>query len=269
MIRESTGRGSTLGIASHPLTTRRATTHVEAYAFGMVSASDRAEQQRAEAECRELLDMLCVRGTTTFDRQYTRGEVIFEEGEHGNGLYFLTDGVVKLSKAYSAKEATLMLVGPWEIFGNVAFGRSTTYQHARAEALTHCWVRKVPKVFVERALKARPEAALRIASQLMRSQQRQCGEMVGYLLPYKVETRLAKLLVMLARRFGGEEEDGRLTFGLRLTQEDLAAMVLSTRESVSHALAILRQRGTLTIAGGRIVILDPTGLVEASAGPGL
>ena len=110
MIRESTGRGSTLGIASHPLTTRRATTHVEAYALGMVSASDRAEQQRAEAECRELLDMLCVRGTTTFDRQYTRGEVIFEEGEHGNGLYFLTDGVVKLSKAYSAKEATLMLV---------------------------------------------------------------------------------------------------------------------------------------------------------------
>ena len=265
MIRESTGRGSTLGIASHPLTTRRATTHVEAYAFGMVSASDRAEQ-RAEAECRELLDMLCVRGTTTFDRQYTRGEVIFEEGGHGDGLYFLTDGVVKLSKAYSAKEATLMLVGPWEIFGNVAFGRSTAYQHARAEALTNCWVRKVPKVFVERALKARPEAALRIASQLMRSQQRQCGEMVGYLLPYKVETRLAKLLVMLARRFGGEV-DGRLTFGLRLTQEDLAAMVLSTRESVSHALAMLRRRGTLTIAGGRIVILDPTSLVEASAGP--
>jgi hypothetical protein len=131
MIRESTGRGSTLGIASHPLTTRRATTHVEAYALGMVSASDRAEQQRAEAECRELLDMLCVRGTTTFDRQYTRGEVIFEEGEHGDGLYFLTDGVVKLSKAYSAKEATLMLVGPWEIFGNVAFGRSTAYQNAR------------------------------------------------------------------------------------------------------------------------------------------
>ena len=110
MIRESTGRGSTLGMASHPLTIRRATTHVEVYALGMVSAADRAEQQRAEAECRGLLDMLCVRGTTTFDRQYTRGEVIFEEGEHGNGLYFLTDSVVKFSKAYSVKEATLMLV---------------------------------------------------------------------------------------------------------------------------------------------------------------
>jgi CRP-like cAMP-binding protein len=75
--------------------------------------------------------MLCVRSATTFDGQYIRGEVIFEEGEHGNGLYVLTDGVVKLSNACSAKVATLMLVGPWEIFGNVAFGRSTTYQHAR------------------------------------------------------------------------------------------------------------------------------------------
>lgn len=85
MIRESTGRGSTLGIASHSLTTRRATTHVEAYALGMVSAADRAEQQRAEAECRELLDMLCVRGTTTFDRQYTRGEVIFRRANTAMG----------------------------------------------------------------------------------------------------------------------------------------------------------------------------------------
>ena len=104
-----------------------------------------------------------------------------------------------------------MLVGPWEIFGNVAFGRSTTYQHARAEAGRNCWVRKVPKVFVERALKARPEAALKIAAHLMRSQQMQYGEMVGYLLPHKVETKLAKLLLMLARRFGGGEEDDRLT----------------------------------------------------------
>jgi hypothetical protein len=54
MIRESTGSGSTLGMRRYPLTTRRATTHVEAYALGMVSTSDRAVQQRAEAECREL-----------------------------------------------------------------------------------------------------------------------------------------------------------------------------------------------------------------------
>lgn len=54
MIRETTGRGSTLGIMSYPLSTKRTTTVDASYALGMLSASARAEQ-RAEAECRELL----------------------------------------------------------------------------------------------------------------------------------------------------------------------------------------------------------------------
>lgn len=238
----------------------------------MLVASARAGQ-REERECRELLDMLFVRDATTFGRQYSRGEVIFWQDEQGDGLYFLTDGVAKLSKAYSVgKEATLMLVGPWEVFGDLAFGQTTYqhayHQHARAEALTTCWVRKVPQVFVERAMKTRPEVALKLAAHLMRSQQTQYEEMVGYLLPYKVETKLANLLLMLARRFGGEEL-GRLTIRLRLTHGELAAMVLSTRESITQALSILRRRGTLTTEGGRIVILDPTSLLEAAnAGTG-
>jgi len=76
-------------------------------------------------------------------------------------------------------------------------------------------------------------------------------------------TFVKNLLLMLARRFGGEEL-GRLTIRLRLTHEELAAMILSTRESVTHALSILRRRGTLTTEGGRIVILDSTSLLEAA-----
>jgi len=214
-----------------------------------------------------MLGVRDARSATTFDRQYARGEAIFKEGQQGDGLYFLTDGVAKLSKDYSVgKEATLTLLGPWDVFGDLVFGQ-TTYQHARAEALTTCLVRKVPKVFVERAVKARPEVALKAAAHLMRLQQTQYGEMVGCLLPYKVETKLANLLLMLARRFGGEEE-GKLVIRLRLTHEELAAMILSTRESVSLTMSILRRRGTLTREGGRIVILDPTSLVEATVGRG-
>ena len=47
---------------------------------------------------------------------------------------------------------------------------------------------------------------------------------------------------------------------LRLTQEELAKMISSTRESVTHALADLRRRGVLTVTDGRMTILDPAGL---------
>ena len=86
----------------------------------------------------KLLGLLHEAGAATVERRYARGEVIFGEGDPGNALYVLTEGVVKLSRSYSeGKEATLMLFGPWEVFGELAFGRRA-YQHARTEALTAC-----------------------------------------------------------------------------------------------------------------------------------
>jgi CRP/FNR family transcriptional regulator len=206
----------------------------------------------------ELLGLLHEAGAGTVERRYARGEVIFGEGDPDNALYFLTEGVVKLSRSYSGgKEATLMLLGPWEVFGELAFGRRA-YQHARAEAVTECRLRKVPKVFVERAIKSHPEVALKVVD-LLRLELVRHWEMAECLRPHKAEVKLANLLPILARRFGCDEE-GRLVIRLRLTQEELAKMISSTRESVTHALADLRRRGVLSVAEGRMIILDPAGL---------
>jgi CRP-like cAMP-binding protein len=79
--------------------------------------------------------------------------------------------------------------------------------------------------------------------------------------------KLANLLPILARKFGDEEE-GRLVIRLRLTQEELAKMISTTRESVACALADLRRRGVLAVVGGRIVILDPDGLATTGGALG-
>jgi len=206
----------------------------------------------------KLLGLLHELGVATVEQRYTRGEVIFGEGDPGNALYFLTEGVVKLSRSYSeGKEATLMLLRPWEVFGELAFGRRA-YQHACGEAVTACRLRKVPKVFVERAMKSHPAVVFKVVD-LLRLELVRHREMAGCLRSHKAEAKLANLLPILARRFGGEEE-GRLVIRLRLTQEELAKMISSTRESVTHALAGLRRRGVLAVADGRMIILDPAGL---------
>jgi CRP/FNR family transcriptional regulator, global nitrogen regulator len=212
------------------------------------------------------LGLLHEAGAVTVERRYERGEVLFGEGEPGNALYLLTEGAVKLSRGYSddGKEATLMLLAPWEVFGELSFGRRA-YQHARAEALTACRVKKVPKVFVERAMRAHPEVALKVVDLLWLELARH-REMAGCLLPRKVEDRLANLLSILAQRFGGEEEAG-FVIGLRLTQEELAKMISCTRESVAQALAGLRRRGLLAVVRGRIVILDSAGLMTNGRRP--
>ena len=65
-------------------------------------------------EGREILDLLHEAGAATVERRYTRGEVMFGEGDAGDALYVLTEGAVKLSGGYhGGKEVTLMLLGPW------------------------------------------------------------------------------------------------------------------------------------------------------------
>ncbi len=216
-----------------------------------------------EAECRALLEILKGMGVASADRTYKPGDAIYRQGEHGDALYVLTFGVVKLFRPYSgSKEATLRLLKPWDIFGHLAF-TGEARQRAYAEAVTECKVVKVPKIFMERAIRRDPQAALKMMT-LLELRLVQYEELVKCLLPRETEVRLANLLPILASKFGERAGDGRITIDLRLTHQDLAAMVASTRESVTKVLNEMRSRGVLEIESGRIILKDHAALERLS-----
>ena len=227
-----------------------------------LALSDYGEVQ--ESECRELLEILDRMGIASADRTYQPGDAIYREGEYGDALYVLKSGVVKLFRPYSgSKEATLRLLKPWDIFGHLAFVGEAR-QRAYAEAVTECRVTKVPKIFMERAIRREPQAALKMMT-LLELRLVQYEELVKCLLPRETEVRLANLLPILAQKFGERGEDGRsITIDLRLTHQDLAAMVASTRESVTKVLNDMRNRGVVEIEAGRITIKDQTALARLS-----
>ncbi len=217
-----------------------------------------------EQECRELLAILRDMGVASADRVYQPGDAIYSEGEYGDALYVLISGVVKLFRPYSgSKEATLRLLKPWDIFGHLAFAGEAK-QRAYAEAVTECKVTKVPKIFIERAIRREPRAALKMMT-LLELRLVQYEELVKCLLPRETEVRLANLLPILARKFGEKSEDGRfVTIDLRLTHQDLAAMVASTRESVTKVLNEMRNRSVVEVEGGRITLKDYDALAKLS-----
>lgn len=213
-----------------------------------------------ESECRDLLAMFNDMGVATADRVYRAGDAVYREGEYGDALYIVISGVLKLFRPYSAsKEATLRLLRPWDIFGHLAFAGETR-QRAYAEAVTECTVTKVPKVFVERAVRQEPQVAFKLMT-LLELRLVQYEELVQCLLPRETEVRLANLLPILAQKFG-EHEGGSVTIDLRLTHQDLAAMVASTRESVTKVLNEMRNRDLIEIEAGRITLKDTRALVE-------
>lgn len=213
-----------------------------------------------ERECRDLLDMLAGMGIATADRVYGPGDAIYREGEYGDALYVVISGVLKLFRPYSgSKEATLRLLKPWDIFGHIAFAGETK-QRAYAEAVTECTITKVPKVFVERAVRQEPRVAFKLMT-LLELRLVQYEELVKCLLPRETEVRLANLLPLLAQKFG-ERNGGAVTISLRLTHQDLAAMVASTRESVTKVLNEMRGREIIEIEGGRITLKNHRALTE-------
>ncbi|MGF1471605.1 MAG: Crp/Fnr family transcriptional regulator [Rubrobacteraceae bacterium] len=213
-----------------------------------------------EQECRSLLKLLAGMDIATADRTYAAGDVIYREGEYGDALYVVTSGVLKLFKPYAErKDATLRLLRPWDIFGHLAFAGESK-QLAHAEAVTECDVTKVPKVFIERAVRRNPVVAFKLMT-LLELRLVQYEELVKCLLPRETEVRLANLLPILSQKFG-ERNGEAVTIDLRLTHQDLAAMVASTRESVTKVLNEMRNREIIEIESGRITLKDARALTE-------
>src|SRR3712207_3712780 len=155
-----------------------------------------------EQECRQLLQLLRDLGIPTADRTYAPGDAVYSEGEYGDALYVLTSGVLKVFRPYSgSKEATLRLLRPWDIFGHLAF-EGEARQRAYVEAVTECKVTKVPKVFVERAVRQEPLVAFKLMT-LFELRLVQYEELVKCLLPRETEVRLAQPLPVFAPKFGG------------------------------------------------------------------
>jgi CRP/FNR family transcriptional regulator, global nitrogen regulator len=200
-------------------------------------------------------------GLRVVERRFEPKDTIFTPGDPDDQLYFLLSGAVRLYKIYGDyKEATTALLKDSGVFGklNLVEGR---WQDVFAEAVTEARVASVQKAALERVIKSDPEFALRLFSSLS-ERLRQSDEVIESLLHREVSTRLATLLVNLGDRFG--EDD---LIDVRLTHQDLANMIASTREAVSKVMSELQRDGVIETRNRRIAILDRGALSRRASGP--
>ncbi len=70
-------------------------------------------------------------------RQYQAGEVVFDEGEEGQGIYIILEGQVELRRAGQADAGRLADLGPGSFFGDMAL-LDRSPRAAQARALSAC-----------------------------------------------------------------------------------------------------------------------------------
>jgi CRP/FNR family cyclic AMP-dependent transcriptional regulator len=192
-------------------------------------------------------------------RTYQRRQLVFSPDDQGDAVYLLKRGRVKLSRFDDkGKEITLAILEEGEFFGEEALTR-VAKRSAYAEALEEAVIGRIDRGDFERLLESNADLALRVARQmserLLGAQSR-----IESLAFRDVPQRLAGALLELARDHGGEVEDGKIRIQVRLTHQELASLIASTRETTTTLLNRFKREGWVESDGRWIIVSDPAAL---------
>lgn len=195
-----------------------------------------------------------------FFSRYRAGEVIFAQGEPGDLLYTLLEGKVKIGcRAGDGRESLFSVLGPSDMFGELSL-LDPGPRMSTATAVTDVCVATMDRELLREWMWAHPEAA----DQMMRVLARRLRRMSAgrtELVFVDVPGRVAKLLLRLAQRFGAQR-DGGVTVTHDLTQDEIAQLVGSSRETVNKVLGDFAQRGWIRLQGKGFVVSEAERLLH-------
>jgi CRP/FNR family transcriptional regulator, cyclic AMP receptor protein len=192
-----------------------------------------------------------------------RGATIFSKGDSGNSLIAVISGTVKISiSSPDGRTAILNLIGPGEIFGEVAVldGQART---ADATANTNCEILVVDRREFLPFLQSQPALAMKFI-ELLCTRLRWTSDQVEQVILQDLPGRLASALIRLTERH--KEVHGDRT--IAVTQQEISEMVGMSRESINKQLRAWAQRNWVRLEHGAIVVLDVESLREI-AGSGI
>jgi CRP/FNR family cyclic AMP-dependent transcriptional regulator len=194
---------------------------------------------------------------------FPRGHTLFVEGQLGDRLYIIVSGKVKIGRrSPDGRENLLTIMGPSDMFGELSIldpGPRTS----SATTITDLCAVSIDREALRAWMVERPEITERLLRLLAR-RLRRANDSVADLIFTDVPGRVAKLLLQLAQKFG-TQEDGAMRVTHDLTQEEIAQLVGTSRETVNKALADFAHRGWITLEGKSVLISNCERLRQVSA----
>lgn len=184
-------------------------------------------------------------------RKFSRGEVVFHEGDLGDSVHRVTTGRFAARITTPLGDvATFSVHGPGEVFGLLAVLHPEARRTATVVALQASETFAIPKSAFVRLKTKYPGVATAVEQLLVEMLTASSNRLVEALYT-PVHLRVRARLRDLARIYGGAAGD---PVTIPLTQDDLAGLVGTTRETVNRVLQDEQKRGTVTLARRRITV---------------
>lgn len=189
-----------------------------------------------------------------------RSTSLFSQGQPAEALYFLEDGLIKLTRInQNTNRVILTILGPGELLGDEALGQSAGIHQCDAEVLTTASLWRIPRDFLARSISSDPELAASLLDRLLEHKQI-LARKVELLCLHDVEYRILYYLTELSSLVKPSELDGG--HQLPLTQAELADLIGATRETTSTTLNQLERRGLVRLSRRLLTIPSVTDLRE-------
>ena len=197
---------------------------------------------------------------------YPPGHQLFREGELPEGVFLLSTGRVKLfSTAMQGKVFITKIARPGELLGlnAVMLGKPYLVSAEVADpARINFIARNAFRAFLDRSPQAAREAIRQLSANYYDAQR----DLRALGLSKNAREKLAKLLLDWVERAGEQTDDGHIWLRVYLTQEEIAQMIGTSRETVTRMFGDLTRRKLIDRRGDSFRIRDVEALRRIARG---
>ena len=203
------------------------------------------------------LDALAASAETLY---WSRGQIVFEEGEQGNECFLLHTGAVKVVRRFpDGRRVTLARMGPGSVVGELALFNGER-RSATVEAVEPTVAVALGGDHVMSLLRGDAEAALSVAVGLAERLRASNERLFEHALATVAGRVAATLLGQVEARQAQADGDGGGDIELVGSSVDVARLAGVPRESASRVLHWLENEGIVTLKRGKTVVHDPDAL---------
>lgn len=194
-------------------------------------------------------------------REFPRGSLIYAPSDQGGSVLLLASGRVKICTITSeGKQAILAFIEPGELFGELAILEPGSREEY-AEACERSTVISAPADGMRQLMEQQPALAIGI-TKLIGLRRKRLERRLKSLLFHTNRERLVHTLLDLAGQYG-YSTDGGIQLRIKLSHQDLANIIGSTRETVTIVLGELQAEKHVRIGRRKIMLTDPERLARS------
>lgn len=194
------------------------------------------------------------------EQRYKKADIIFREGTHPDGIFYVVEGKVKKYKLDNdGREHIIYVTNAGELLGYHAMLAEDRYPDSAA-ALEDCIIAFIPKDDFLQVLQQSDVLGRRLLKTLSHEYAVLANSLTLF-AQKSVRERLALQLIVMREKYKTGFQTG-MPVEINMSRDDLASLVGTARENIVRVLTEFKSSGILETKGRKIIVHDVNKLIK-------